>query len=145
MWYKDLQSVYIDCNSYTAKMYSFFKKRLSVQGISDYEVPCKACEIADIYQQQDKFVAEKKIIQQYLTIAQYANDEWQIIIGAKSPLYDKENKVIGTFGYGMEVSKIANHFIQLCKDASSLHGLKQSGYILSENFTEKDRSKFQTE
>lgn len=134
MWYKDLLSRYIDCNSFTAKKFAL-KKRLCVQGINDYEIPCKAADLAGIFQQQDKLVIETGKSLQFLTVGQFIKDRWQIILGTKTPIYDSKNNPIGTFGYGMEISKITSHFIQLFKETVLVKDIKQGGYILSENFT----------
>jgi DNA-binding CsgD family transcriptional regulator len=124
MWYKNKDLNYVEYNKKIAEIFSF-KSKLAVQGITDHDILCKAFELAFIFQGQDKFVMAKGTSQEFLTVAQSANEERAVAFVTKTPLFDDKRNIVGTFGYGLDLSKTTTHLIQLVKKSTFGHSFHQ--------------------
>lgn len=133
-WQKNLDSVYIDCNSALARLFAF-KNRLAMQGRTDYDIPCKASELAHIFQREDKAVIKKQTFRRYLNVSQYKNDEWKTILVTKNPLKDSANNIIGTFAYAQDLSGLEYSISQLIRKNMNRFGHNPGEYLLTTDVT----------
>lgn len=105
IWKKNRDSVYTEVNELCASVFGYNKPEQMVS-VTDYDVPCKLSESADVFRSHDcQVMTEDKSIK-LLEISCCANDDWKIFITTKSPLKNNNNEMIGTIAHALEVTTI---------------------------------------
>lgn len=127
-WKKDLTSRYIEADARILNMLGLNK--LSFYGLTDYEVK-SFCKIADLFVKEDQLVMNniEKSPSQFLTITKYPEDKWVIALITKAALRDSENKLVGTFGYGQDLTNF------YAKNLINKTALSESSYFIWNNLS----------
>jgi len=132
---KDTNSTNLAITSYFSKMLGF-KDPYALIGVTDDEIPCKVCEVADIFYQQDREVEQTKTPKLILDIHEYYTG-FTPLKTTKSPIINPTtNNVLGTFYHASEFT-----INTTLKTILNLHGGKfgnQAGMMASN--IEKDYS-----
>ena len=130
-----------------------FKNTDDLIGLTDYDMKCEAVSLADHFRAQDQKVISEKTNVISLDIARYADGEVYIIYSIKSPLYDTNAQVRGSFGYSVmlepEIINILN--AHLCEEnifipkSTPVNKIVQNSYQLTNQFGSKKLSPRQAE
>lgn len=125
LW-KDMNSVYLKGNLNTARLFGF-KHIDELTGITDYELPCKAAEDANLFIEQDKKTKEHASTL-VLDIRCYANDQIKALLINKSLFFDPTSKPLGIVCNCLEINN---------------HTLKDIGILLSKTDTPSKKTNTQ--
>lgn len=129
---KDLNSICTDISSNFAHSLGF-KNKFAIQGKTDFELPCKASDLAHIFQREDKLTLESKALKQFITIGKYT-EGCKVILATKNVLYGKNKNITGLFCYGQDISHTHTHFIKFLHQTSHITDVKQTSFIMDKNF-----------
>lgn len=130
---KDRQSRYV---SMTEDLANFVGWKNSYAGLekTDYELPCKASESADIFIKQDKEVIDSGLKLSLICIDIYPTG-WHMLLGNKIPIKNDDNFVTGFFLNCLDVSDLSefNTYLWLQHIDSKILGHTKTPicYILS--------------
>jgi DNA-binding CsgD family transcriptional regulator len=132
---KDYNSVYIDaCQHFVTEVFPF-KNKLAIQGKTDFDVPCKASELAPLFQREDKVALENPTqTTQFISIGQFADNKYKILLSSKRIEFDDINNVPCIFAYVTDIIHIAPHLIQLIRATAASTGIKQDSFIVNNQF-----------
>lgn len=108
-WEKDFNSVFITANNYFANLLGF-KDPKKLIGKTDYQINCPASDLAQVFQKHDKEVIKTKKAIKFFEIVKFVSGDAKISITTKAPLVDKNNNIIGTRGFSVDITQI---FMQL--------------------------------
>lgn len=128
LWRKNSDSIFVDVNQEYSQLFGF-KCADQVIGKTDADVPCKAANIANVFQENDKEVIRNKEVVKFLEILQVANDVWKILLIVKTPYYDN-HQCVGTSAYCIEVPHFQYHKLGIAPQSSSL---KQVSFKIIKN------------
>lgn len=104
LWKKDLNSIYTDINAGCVELFGISKKR-DISGFTDYEIPCKISEFAEVFRQHDQQVIATGKPLQILEVHYCSKDQLKIMLNTKNPLRDEKNNIVGTFAYCIDITK----------------------------------------
>ncbi len=133
--FKDINSIHLAANLEAVKLFGF-KKESQLIGINDANLNCDAAKYADLFRQQDLEVIKTKRSMQKLDILRYVDSKLQFRLGTKSPLYNKENDIIGVSYNSQQITsfllkKISSLFRIMHNEHSNT--FECSSFILKEN------------
>lgn len=131
---KDIRSVFTDSSESLAKLCGF--NRLKFQGKKDDDLPCKASELAALFQNEDQLVIKNNKPMQFLTFAQY-HTELQLNLCAKNVTLDKNNNINGTFAYFYDVLPVASHIIQIFRKVGDILSVNYNSFLIDHSFTDR--------
>ena len=135
LWKKDRNSVYMEANKACMDLFGFANSS-EVGGITDEDIPCKISEYASLFQQQDQQVMTTGNPLKILEIHPCAKDEWKMMLNTKTPLYDSNNNIQGTFAFCLDITasigEIMHSLSKIGIETYRNNQIKQSSYILSE-------------
>lgn len=102
---KDRQSRYV---SMTEDLAHFLGWKNPYDGLekTDYDLPCKASESADIFMKQDKEVMDSGVKLSLICIDRYPTG-WHILLGNKTPIKNENSLVTGLCINCLDVSNIS--------------------------------------
>jgi DNA-binding CsgD family transcriptional regulator len=133
LWEKDLKSLYQKKNLTFSNLCGF-KKIEDIFQVSDYNIPCKISESAEIWQQNDRKVILAKKAIQFFEILIYSDEKIRLFFTTKTPKLNEKNEVIGTYGHSLDVS---NLFSQLPKILNRIGGknnsISQNAYVIGDH------------
>jgi DNA-binding CsgD family transcriptional regulator len=139
--WKDRDLQYHLMNSYTANRVGYSSSSVSFEGVTDADLPCKACEIADKFHKEDRLVLQSGKTLTMINYCCYKDNDWRIILGRKSPLKNAEGEIIGVYGRGIDVTDcglMRTAFLVFMSDenhfGSKRNALNQTSYILEDKF-----------
>lgn len=112
LWQKNIDCIFMESNNECAVLFGFNKSK-DLVGLTDYDIPCKLVECADIFQKQDRQVMLSEEPLKVIAMHFCANNEPKMLLTTKSPLYDNKNNIIGTLGWCVDISKALNNIHQL--------------------------------
>lgn len=139
LWKKDLNSIYIEANKTCAELFGFSKKK-EVIGITDAEIPCPISELAETFQQQDKYVIATNKPIKILEIHPCAKNTWKIMLNTKNPFYSEKGDIMGTFAYCLDVTNelggVATLLSSVSKHSSCQKKFVQNSFILGHDHLE---------
>ncbi len=135
---KDLNSVFMYANKEYARIIGFSPEdHLDIVGRTDFDMPCSTVNCADSFRSQDKTVMNRATKLQILDIHPFANGEWRAYIFTKTPMYNRNNEIVGTIFHGQDLTYsniIALRDIISISDApTSLTGV-QGSILLTHKF-----------
>ena len=134
LWEKDLESIYQNSNLTFSNLCGF-KKIESIFQISDYNIPCKISESAEIWQKNDRKVILAKEAIQFFEILIYSDRKRRQFLTTKIPKFNEKNAIIGTYGHSLDVSdmfsQLANALNQ--KEKKNNFSVPQRAYIIGPN------------
>lgn len=81
-----------------------FNKSISFTDTTYANLPCSAASDHINFEKQDDYVLSRNLTLRFLGYHCYANDDWRIMLGEKSPLCDDENKIIGLISHWQDVT-----------------------------------------
>lgn len=136
-WKKNLDLVYIDFDKNLTQMLSS-RNKLILPGVCDFEIPSFA-KIAGSLQMEDQIVMASQTMHQFLTVIQYPKNRWKVALVTKLPLYDSDNKLIGTFGYGLELTELISNVFHILKGLIYSEKLMSASYIVGNSFLKKEK------
>src|SRR5262245_30687170 len=111
IWKKDINSVYMEANSPTIKVFSL-KKPEQVVGIRDDMIPCKMAEMAEIFRYDDLKVIKSMKDRRLLEIIQCTkSNDWKIFQTTKKPIIDNAGRVTGTYAISVDITRSLNHIL----------------------------------
>lgn len=90
----DLDGKIIYGNDMVAKAMGF-KSRDEIIGLTYADQRCKAAEHSEIFSSQNKLAIERNEMVYILSYDCYADGEWKIIMGSKTPCYNDKKEQIG--------------------------------------------------
>jgi DNA-binding CsgD family transcriptional regulator len=133
LWEKDLNSIYQNSNLVFSSLCGY-KKTEDLFQTSDYDIPCKLSELAEVWRQKDRQVilAEKAI--QFFEIVTYADRKLRQFLVTKTPKLNEKNRIVGTYAHALDVSEL---FSQLAKalnrtERKNKNSLSQRSYIIGQ-------------
>jgi DNA-binding CsgD family transcriptional regulator len=131
LWSKDLEGRFIENNQFLATFYGF-KSSEEMVGLSDYDLRSPVTKLADDFRAWDKQVAIHQETKTFFEIVQSAEKGTRTVIATKTPLIcNKSNKIIGTFGYAIDIT---NSFYILGKVLTNPYSAKHPGGLPSGSF-----------
>jgi len=139
LFLKNTESVYLKGNTTIAKLFGFSRKELLV-GMTDYDLPCRAAEFAEVFQKQDKYVIQNSRTIRVIDTHQYANAEWKIILSITKPVVDPKTKeVIGVISDLADITKlfIQINYLQFGVKIQPKNILQAGSYMLGEQLNFK--------
>ncbi|MEM1243286.1 MAG: LuxR C-terminal-related transcriptional regulator [Pseudomonadota bacterium] len=98
----DLQSKIITLNDKAAKVIGF-KSKAQAFGVHYTDMKCEASEDAVYFERQDQLVFSKKTKIGFVSYHKYA-DDWKLMFGEKSPLFDDQGDLIGLISYWTDMT-----------------------------------------
>jgi len=102
IWFKDLNGVYMQCNRRFEQFFGL--QEADIIGKTDYEFVNK--DLADFFRQKDKFAIEEGKPCKNEEEIIFANDgHMEQLETIKSPLYNKNGKVLGILGIGRDITE----------------------------------------
>jgi DNA-binding CsgD family transcriptional regulator len=136
----DINANFIQANQITAN-WSGYKKTNQIEGITYYDMRCKAAEHADYFIQQTTKVIETKKPLKIVACYCYANEDWKVLLGEKSPIINEDNQVIGCVSNFQEITNCnLNNLSMALLKADGINSLSskrsQANYIVDEVYTD---------
>ena len=107
---KDLDSKYLILSQPLLKTVGF-KSNDHARGKSDFDLQCAACENAEIYLAQDRYVIETHREKQFISIGTYADGQTQIFLAHKKPIFDDRGALIAFWANGVNITHQAAHYL----------------------------------
>ena len=119
VFWKDRNSVYLGCNSYTA-LHAGLKSPEDIIGKTDYDLCWK--ELADKYQADDKEVIDSKhdkpqYFEEYIADA---NGKKILAKTTKIPLYDDDGNIYGILGIWQDISEFRDMLVNINESLSNI-------------------------
>ena len=139
LWRKNKNSIYTQGNDACAKLFGF-KRNEDMIGISDCDIPCDVSQYADLCKKTDIDVMSSRKPLRIIRTSRYAGGMQKTLLINKTPIFDKNNSVIGTSAYCLDFSEVLNKLSQLItsNEMKYDHQLKlQANYHPNENYTAK--------
>ncbi len=140
LWKKNMDSVYTEVNTNCAELFGINKKR-DISGFTDFEIPCKISEFAELFREQDKQVITTGKPLKILEVHHCSKNQLKIMLNTKNPLRDEKNFIIGTFAYCIDITNevvlVRNLLSSVTHHQFSDKEIKlmRGSYILSQNNT----------
>lgn len=136
---KDLNSNFIYSNQNYANIVGL-KNKEDVIGRSDFDMPCDTTNCAEMFRGQDQQVITKLQPMRILDIHPFAGGEWRAYIFSKSPLYDTQNRVIGTIFLGQDITNSSTLELGALLSRMKIEGitnelLGQDSYMMGTKFS----------
>lgn len=103
--WKDLNSNYKMMNNQYAKLVGFKSSQASFEELTDFDIPCKAADIAEKFIEADRRVIHLGKTLTSIEFCCYTKEEWRIHYDRKSPLRDAAGKIIGIACYAIDVTE----------------------------------------
>lgn len=103
VWKKDLNLNFIDLNESAAKAFGFYDRRHAI-GKSDFDIPSKLSQFANVFRSHDMNVIKNGKLAKFLEIQPCANNIWKILQVEKFP-WVENGKVTGVIGYSTDITK----------------------------------------
>lgn len=103
MWEKNKNSLFKSANLMACRLLGL-KKPNDICGLSDYDLPCRAAELAEVWQQDDKQVMFTARGMEFFEIV-HSQTSFNLLLVTKMPQLDRQKNLIGTYGYAMDVTK----------------------------------------
>lgn len=127
-----------------------FKSIETLFGNSYQDMHCKASECHDLFSDADKQVVETESSIKILSYSCFAGDNWTTIIGQKSPLRNKNKKLIGVQHFLLDVSDLqlidlSRFLLQRDRKYQPKALRNQFNYVLGDNLKIQDLSTRQSE
>ncbi len=108
VWQKDINLNFVDLNQSAAAAFGF-KNPSQARGKSDFDIPSKLAEFANVFREHDSWVMRYGKKLKLLEIQPCANDEWKVLHVVKEPYYEND-KIAGVIGYSLDIT---NTYIKL--------------------------------
>lgn len=145
----DTKGNFIYVNQFTKNSFGF-RKSIAIEGLSYRHMRCKAVEQAENFLLQTNTVIEQERSLKFIAHCCYADHNWKFLFGEKSPIFDKEKKVVGCAAHFLEINNcnIANLSWLLCKaDASRAISKKnqQISYKIEDTYIDFKLNKRESE
>lgn len=103
LWEKDINLVYKNANSVFIKLFDV-KDIYFLIGKTDYDMPCAAKDLADMFRRGDSQVIKEQKPIRFLEIIKVKNNQMRMLIVTKSPHLNSKRKVVGVFGHAIDVT-----------------------------------------
>jgi DNA-binding CsgD family transcriptional regulator len=103
IWEKNQNSLFKSANLMACQLLGL-KKSEDICGLSDYDLPCRAAELAEIWQQDDKQVMFTARSMQFFEIV-HSQTSFNLLLVTKIPQLDQQKNLIGTYGYAVDVTE----------------------------------------
>lgn len=143
VWWTDINSVYLKANKNLARIlgYSYSDKLI---GLTDYDVPCKAAEWAEIFIQEDQKVKKQGTVLVILDQVIYANDQAKTLLVNKKLFYDDNAQAVGIAGQAIDLNSAILKNLRFLLDTYQYHqGLIQPSFYLNSEYEGVNFSKQQ--
>ncbi|NRB10251.1 MAG: PAS domain-containing protein [Rickettsiaceae bacterium] len=117
-----------------------------VIGKTDYDIPCKASELAESFRNIDRKVIKYNITG--ITIeAFYAVSSLMVVLVNKKPIYDKKGEIIGLICILTDITNLTvKNYVELNDlDKKVVAGFKPKQYVLTPEFSPLSLSRRQQE
>lgn len=102
--WKSTNLQYVMMNDATAKLFGFESSSVSYNRISDHDLKCDAAALATDFRTDDKMVLDTGDELTIFNFCQYANNEWKLLFGRKSVLYNDKNEKKGVYSRFLDVT-----------------------------------------
>lgn len=142
-------STYITANQNALNLMGFSSvEELATKHYED--LPCKACESAQVFRQEDLRVIEKRTPIRILSYQCYKDDQWTILLGEKSPILNRKNEVIGISTHFIDITNtdiinLGTYLTSMGRRFNAPYQRKQFSYTITHKNADKNLSVRQAE
>lgn len=145
---KDLNSNFIYANQNYANIIGL-KNKEDVVGRTDFDMPCKTVNCAEMFRAQDLQVITKLHSMRILDIHPFAGGEWKAYIFSKSPLIINR-QVIGTIFSGQDITNVSTLELGALLSKMRIEGvtndlLGQDSYMFGSKFNKMNLTNRESE
>jgi DNA-binding CsgD family transcriptional regulator len=130
VWKKDCHSRFLDMNHAFAALLGFKSPDQAI-GKSDYELPSRLSESAEVFIAHDINVITQRKTVQYIEFGPYANNEYKMLYVVKTPFSEKNG--VGTLGYCTDITNAYKVFLDLFDIDNRQENLQKS-FILAKGY-----------
>jgi len=126
--YKDEHGVFQFLNEQYGAMVGVRGHHLDLVGCTASDLPCGMAAMADVFEEQDRFVMSLGRSVKNLNIHPYADGVWGVYVGRKEPVFDSNNKAVGVIWHGSDITDA--YTVAISTQLARFSGL-QNNYALS--------------